>query len=114
MKVFQNNKWHNIDPADLVKLVEETISELGGEEAVNDLIRREKACKIEDIFRGAKLAQCYDHRFVPELRDPSAFFDKLYKLDLDALDAYSEALDKRNTEYMKLQVFKHNNGKLNS
>lgn len=100
----------NIDPAELAKLCDAVIAEMGGPEEVDNLIRREKASIIDSIFRGAKLAQCHDHRFVQELRHPAGFFDKLYELDLDALDAYSKALDKKNTEYMREQVLKHNNG----
>lgn len=110
MKVFQDNKWHEIDSADLARMAQECIAEIGGEDAVNDLMRKEKASIIEDIFRGAKLAQCYDYRFVRELKHPVEFFDKLYELDLDTLDAYSKALDKKNTLYMAARVLAYNNG----
>jgi hypothetical protein len=103
-----------MNPRRLGELVQEVIAEIGGDKAIEDLIRKEKACKIDDIFRGAKLAQCHDHRFVQELRDPVAFFDKLYELDLDTLDAYSKALDKKNTAYMQAQVLAHNRGEQNN
>lgn len=98
------NKIYNMNPRRLKEILDEVVAEIGGDEAVNDLIRKEKACKIENIIRGAKLAQIYDPRFSRELASPVEFFDKLYELDLDALDAYSKALDKRNTTYMANQV----------
>jgi len=101
---------YNMNPRRLGELIEEVITELGGDEAVQDLIRKEKASIIDDIFRGSKIAQLYDARFKDELEEPVQFFDKLYELDLHTLEAYSKALDKRNTEYMRAQVAKHNSG----
>lgn len=101
---------YNMNPRRLGELVQEVIAELGGDKAVQDLIRKEKASIIENIMRGAKLAQIYDPRFIEELRYPVEFFDKLYELDLDTLDAYSKAIDKRNTDYMRAQVALHNLG----
>lgn len=101
---------YNMNPHRLRELIQEAITELGGDEAVKDLIRKEKASIIKNIMRGAKLAQIYDPRFTEELRDWWGFFCKLYELDLDTLDAYSKAIDKRNTDYMKAQVTLHNLG----
>jgi len=106
---FFGNPVQRIDEI-IKEAMADITAEVGGDEVVQDLVRKEKACKIDDIFRGAKLAQCHDYRFVVELRDPVCFFDKLYELDLYALDAYSKALDKKNTEYMKRQVLSHNRG----
>lgn len=100
-----NNPVRRID-----EIMAEIFNEIDAEGGMENVIRREKACKINDIFRGAKLAQCYDYRFVVELKDPVELFDKLYDLDLDALDAYSKALDKKNTEYCQKQVLSHNRG----
>lgn len=105
-----SERIYNMNPARLGELIREVIQEIGGDEAVQDLIRKEKASLIDNIFRGSKLAQIYDDRFRDELKYPVEFFDKLYELDLDTLDAYSKAIDKRNTDYMKIQVTLHNLG----
>lgn len=97
-------RMYNTNPRKLWDIVQEVKAELGGEEVIKDLERKEYASLIDNVFRGAKLAQIYDPRFSRELASPVEFFDKLYELDLEALDAYSKALDKRNTTYMANQV----------
>ena len=99
---------YNIQPKRLNELINEVLTEIEKEGGIQDAIRKEKACKIDDIMRGAKMAQIYDQRFRTELADSSTFFDKLYELDLDTLDAYSKALDKNNTTYMQEQMRKNN------
>lgn len=101
---------YNMNPRRINELIDEVLAEIEAEGGMEDAIRKEKACKIDDIMRGAKMAQIYDPRFRAELADPAGFFDKLYELDLDALDAYSKALDNRNTAYMANQVRLNNMG----
>lgn len=101
---------YNRNPRRISELIDEVMAEIENSGGMEDAIRKEKACKIEDIFRSAKLAQLYDKRFIDELANPVAFFDKLYDLELHALEAYSIALDNCNTRYMKQQVSAHNNG----
>lgn len=105
-----NQQIFNINPRRLGELVQEVIAELGGDEAVQDLIRKEKASLIENIFRGCKLSQCYDPKMIAKLKDPVTLFDQLYECDLDTLEALNKAIDKRNTEYMRQQVTMHNMG----
>ena len=75
---------------------------------VKDDLRKQKACKIEDIMRGLKIAQLYSDKAVTAMAYPVDTFDKLYDKDFDTLDAYSKAIDKHNTTYMRGEVEKNN------
>lgn len=99
---------HNMNPRRLRDLLQECIAEIGGDEAIKDFIRKEKAIKIEDIMRGYKIAQIYCPKARGHITNPIETFDLLYELDLDTLEAYSKAIDKLNTAYMQTQVAKHN------
>lgn len=101
---------YNMNPRRISELIDEVMAEIESSGGMEDAIRKEKACNIEDIFRSAKLAQLYDKRFIDELASPVAFFDKLYDLELHALEAYSITLDNCNTRYMRGKVAEHNNG----
>lgn len=101
---------YNIQPKRLKELLDECIAELGGEEGVQNAIRQEKATIIEDIMRGYKIAQLYSKTAIKAINNPVWAFDKLYEMDLPTLEAYNKALDKHNTDYMRRNVERHNNG----
>lgn len=104
---------YNIQPKRLSELIDEVLAEIKADGGMEDCIRKEKACKIEDIFRGLKIAQLYSQKAVTAMQDPVDTFDKLYERDLDTLDAYSKAIDKHNTNYMRAEVEKNNRANWN-
>jgi hypothetical protein len=77
---------------------------------IKDDLRREKACKIEDIIRGFKFAQMYDPKIAEAIRPENivSTFDALYDMDMDVLNCHMAALDLKNTHYMREQVDKNN------
>lgn len=108
-KLFGGNPVQRID-AIINEMFQDCIKEAGGQEGVEMLIRQQKACKIEDIMRGFKIAQLYDTKIAKAIRPENLTntFDALYDMDLDVLDAYMMALDLKNTKYMRDQVEKNN------
>ena len=100
----------NIDPADLVKFVQETISELGGEEGLKELEYKRKGELIEDIIRVHKNSVIFSEESRRAMQDVCTTIDKLCDCDLDILDAYLSALSKKWVEYVRGEALKHNNG----
>ncbi len=80
---------------------------------VKDDLRKQKACKIEDIMRGLKMAQIYDPSARIAYKDCVTTFDKLYDSDMHTLEAYSHALDTMNTRYMRGKASQHNRAEWN-
>lgn len=111
-----NEQLNQINPKKLDQLIHEVISEFGGEAAITDAIRKEKAFLIDDIMRSFKIAQLHTPKLAEHIRPEnlSETFDKLYELNLDVLEAYLKGLDKANTEYMRKQfdAFKGQNNSL--
>lgn len=89
-----------------VQRIDEIIAEIFP--SIQDDLRKQKACKIEDIMRGLKLAQLYEPKAREYMADPIKTFDALYEMDMHTLEAYSIALDNCNTAYMRKEVEKNN------
>ena len=73
-------------------------------------IRREKACVIEDILRGCKIAQLYDVKIRKAINNENIVqtFDSLYDMGIDVLRLHSLSIDMKNTYYMRGKVEEHN------
>lgn len=104
---------YNIQPKRLSELIDEVLAEIKADGGMDEQIRREKASLIDNIMRGLKLAQIYSDKAYKAMQNPVDTFDKLYDKDLDTLDAYSKAIDKHNTNYMRAEVEKNNRAEWN-
>lgn len=96
-------KLNSIPAAELERLINEAIREMGGEQGVLDEIRRQKCVFIDDILR------CYRHGVVRDKdldarRDPVALFDYLYDLDLPDLELLLATLSAKLSKYMRDKV----------
>lgn len=112
MKVFQDNKWHELNPAELEKLWSEVINECGGIDSVNDLVRKEKATIIEDIIRVKKMSGCISRQHLIDISPENipATFDTLYDQDIVDLEVQLASLSAELQRYMRAQVLSHNRG----
>ncbi len=101
------NPVQRID-AIILEMFKKEMAIIEAEGGMENEIRKQKACKIEDCFRGLKLAQVYEPKAREFMANPVKTFDRLYDMDLHTLEAYSYALDKCNTAYMREKVEEHN------
>lgn len=110
MKIFQDNKWHELNPADIAKLWAEVVNECGGEDGINDLIRKEKVTIIEDIIRVKKMSGGISRQHLMDINHENipATFDTLYDQDIVDLEVQLAALSAELQRYMKAQVRAHN------
>lgn len=96
----------------LSELLAEVLAEIGGEQGVQDEIKRQKLELIDCLMRGYKIAQIFDNKCKIAISPENIgdTFYRLYDLDLCVLEDHLLALDKAITRYMKREVLASNLG----
>ncbi len=80
-----NQSIYNIQPKRLGELINEVMAEIEAEGGMDNAIRREKVCLIEDIFKCGKCLSGFSPRYSDYIAPTPFMFDCLYDKTLDEL-----------------------------
>lgn len=100
-----------INPRKLGELLQEVLTELEANCSVQDSIRKEKVCLIEDILRVKKASGCINAQHLNDISPENLpkTFDILYDQDINSLEVQLAGLSAELSRYMKQQLTQHNN-----